>query len=666
MWLSIAEILSHVAAGAPGLPRSRRTLAQLLASVESKPRYERGGGLEYALSGLPPAFQKWVAPADSVIGAAITITPAAYAEAVDSLLATFGEWWEASKLSRTQAVSEFCRAVRSNTVQLAANIKACIKSLSISKLWALLSGKRRFGRHGTRNRMGAIDKDPDLQAFCLGLINQSAANIHRKLILHFPHKSIPCAKTIERWINRFAADNPAIYAGATNPIEYRNSFAVRAGNLSEGITHANQLWEIDGTKSNNFSIKGADGKEERYTLLVAIDVYSRRAITVVAKSESSESIIELLLRKCLITWGLPESIKVDNGKGFVSNRTRATCASLAIKLNILPPGTPELKPHVERFHRTLDMMLLSTLPGYVGNSVEARKVLEARAGDKGIQGVLTAQEIGQAIDNWTNNYYEAKHLHRGIDKTPMEQWATSPIPARKLDNLRALDMLLMPIGKRNPTVQGTGITYENRPYTDANGDWVTMIGKKISIRLNPLEPLQIYCFDPRTNAFLFVALSPEGDERAKHAGVAKAAEKVVKATITKITQLGRKVAAKVGLDYLGDQDPVVIPFGRVSKVEAPASVLDALEQIDQLNTPAVPDERTSAQQAIAWTLSQQEQSQEEEEERIDRYRDLCAALNSGQEPSVTDWDWLMEYEKTYGNTVRRVIAPNSFGQQKTG
>ena len=61
--------------------------------------------------------------------------------------------------------------------------------------------------------------------------------------------------------------------------------------------------------------------------------------------------------------GIPNVLKVDNGKDFISHSLDDACLSLGMVLNRGPVRTPEFKPGIERYFGTLNTMLLHQLPG---------------------------------------------------------------------------------------------------------------------------------------------------------------------------------------------------------------------------------------------------------------------------------------------------------------
>jgi hypothetical protein len=63
------------------------------------------------------------------------------------------------------------------------------------------------------------------------------------------------------------------------------------------------------------------------------------------------------------TYGLPETIVVDNGKEFYSTSFEDACLSLGIVIQYCPPKMPWYKSAIERYFGALNTQLLSHQPG---------------------------------------------------------------------------------------------------------------------------------------------------------------------------------------------------------------------------------------------------------------------------------------------------------------
>ena len=114
----------------------------------------------------------------------------------------------------------------------------------------------------------------------------------------------------------------------------------------------------------------------RYALVGVVDVWSRRVMYQLAPVSSSAAITQLL-RRALTKWGVPEVLRLDNGRDYASERVALMAGALAIRIEHCRPFHPEEKPFIERAFRTVSVAM-EMLPGYVGHSVAERQQLRAR------------------------------------------------------------------------------------------------------------------------------------------------------------------------------------------------------------------------------------------------------------------------------------------------
>ena len=87
-----------------------------------------------------------------------------------------------------------------------------------------------------------------------------------------------------------------------------------------------------------------------------IDVYSRRLRYLVSKTSKATAIVALL-RHCIIDWGVPETLKIDNGKDYKSAHVTRVLDGLEVNRVYCTPFQGQEKPHIERsFHTFLHVI----------------------------------------------------------------------------------------------------------------------------------------------------------------------------------------------------------------------------------------------------------------------------------------------------------------------
>lgn len=384
-----------------------------------------------------------------------------------------------------------------------------------SKIW---------GNYGNRKGTSKIDRQEPLREFVIATICEyphiSAVQLHKAVEVRFETYNqmvdkeeqidIPAKRSLERWVKTYKAENAQAYTAITNPDKWKNKYMPAFGTV--GVAALNEKWELDSTPAD---IMLADG---RYNLLGAIDVYSRRAKLIVSKSSTAASVAKLL-RDCMLEWGVPETVKTDNGADYVSVQIKTAFQGLGIHQDISAPFSPWEKPHIERFFRTFSHGLLELMPGFIGHNVAERSVIEDRKQfsdrlfKKGeiIEVNMTSQDLQKFVDDWLeHSYMHTSHTGEGIDgQTPYQMVANWTAPIQTIENERALDILLAEAGER--TVGKDGIRLDG--FTYIAPELGVLVTERVQIRKDPQDIGKIHVF--KDGEFICVA------EDARYVGITR-------------------------------------------------------------------------------------------------------------------------------------------------
>lgn len=264
---------------------------------------------------------------------------------------------------------------------------------------------------------------------------------------------------VQRYLNKLASEKIAELAYATNPREFNNSHRPLFGHMYPWVDGPNQVWELDSTPTDVQLNVG--GKARRYSIIGAIDVFTRRLMVVLMPSSSSEGIC-LLLRKCMLTWGLPEPdsvVRTDNGSDYVSKTTSAIFHLLELNQSKATAFSGWEKPFIERAFKTLSHGLMEKLPAYVGHNVEDKKRLQdmrsfaesigakrKQRDQELLELSLTPSELQTILDDWLEFDYHHQQ-HSGLNsQTPFQVYAASGYRPRLPANPHSLDLLLNYVG----------------------------------------------------------------------------------------------------------------------------------------------------------------------------------------------------------------------------
>lgn len=431
-------------------------------------------------------------------------------------------------------------AVAWNRGEIAGDARARFPVISAEKLerWAgqlRRNGLYRLaGKYGHRKGCGLIDSQPQL-AVALRALLCAKPHVRAKHAAEFLGARyadsgfrLPGICTVNRWIDGWKRENHELFARLENPDRWKSRYESAVGDADARIVRPNQEWQADSTPAD---LMLADG---RHSLLFLIDVYTRRIKIHVSKTSTAAAIASVL-RRGLLDWGVPEALKTDNGQDYVARHIQNILLSLEIQHTRCVPFQANGKGFVERVIRTFSHDLLELLPGYVGHSVAERQALREReqfadrlyVKNKIDLDRLTVAELQSFCDRWARAYENAPH--GGIDgQRPVERIANWREPTRRIDDERALDLLLAPAPGKDGwrTLQKAGgITIDGHEYlSDVFG---LHIKARVRVLYDPEGDMgRVYVFDAK-GQFLCVAECPEltGIDRAEHAARQKAIQK---------------------------------------------------------------------------------------------------------------------------------------------
>jgi len=532
--------------------RTKDKVERLAQSAQVRERRERGGGKEYHISSLPPETQAYLKqqaepdqqhsqpesrneellitssslavsiPTETLISPVISApapskTRTAYKTARGNkdddrinakveILRVLESFCEENRLQKINCHHLFAVYYSQGKIDVSSETRKVVPSISPNTLqrWykTLETGSVQAlaGKYGNRAGDTKIDAYPQVRDFVLGMIAQYPHATGRHILMalqgRFEPEILPSLRTLERWVSRWKEENKELFTATSNPDGWKNKFMAAFGSYSEDVVRLNQLWEMDSTPAD---LMLEDG---RYHLIGCIDVYSRRIkLLVVPKSKAFA--IGTLLRQCLLDWGVPETVKTDNGKDYTANYLQRLFAGLDIRQKLCQPFQPWQKPHVERSFRTFSHDLLELLDGYIGHDVAERQELRARQSfsdrlltkNEEVSIKMAADEFQQFCHKWTNKIY-ANRPHDGLKgNTPFQMLTSWQGNIKKITDERALDILLAeaPGSHGLRTVQKKGIQLEGTWFIAAELE--AWIGQQVQVRFDPVDMGKIYVFD---------------------------------------------------------------------------------------------------------------------------------------------------------------------------
>jgi hypothetical protein len=693
MWLGTSELT-----GLPGLPGSLKGLIKKAQreNWQWRNRQQLGGGKEYHISSLPEETQQYLRqtaenqsletakpspepikvempapqPVTEVLVKVPTIKPKNPQKANGSdlridtrleILKILENYCQQHQLKKVNCHHIFANAYNRGEIQVSQTTKQAVPNLSPSSLQRWMktleagSVQALSGNYGNRKGDTKIDGCPKLKDFVLGMLTQypHCTGKHLLTVLQnrFEAEILPSQRTLERWIKQWRDENQEIFTAVSNPDAWKSKFMTAFGSYSDGVDRLNQLWEMDSTPAD---VMLADG---RYTLIGCIDVFSRRSkLLVVPKSKAVA--IATLLRQCLLDWGVPETVKTDNGKDYTANHLQRLFAALDIKQKLCEPFQPWQKPHIERFFRTFAHDLVELLPGFIGHNVAERQELRARESfadrlmTKNQEIVLTmnAKDFQQFCNRWCETVY-SHQPHEGLEgSTPFEMFTNWRGNLRRIADERALDILLAeaPGSDGLRVVQKRGIQLEGTYFIAPELEgW---IGKTVQVRFDPLDLGKIYVFDGDFN-LICVAEDPArtGINRQEVAVKARAMQKErVQEGRKALKKLAKKVQVEEVVEAILDAQEErtnVIPFRPKGEIHDSKGLQIATEVLEALQ-PKQPQPMSADELAAASAAFNRIEQQPVVIRDGNYFCQMWRNIQQGKEIAADDAEWMLHFIRT--------------------
>ncbi|MGW6396345.1 integrase catalytic domain-containing protein [Streptomyces sp. NPDC055103] len=318
---------------------------------------------------------------------------------------------------------------------------------------------------GARSRADArFTITPEVRGL-LALWKGNVRAVHRELVLRAARQSppahAPSLTTLHRAIRRdLSPGERAGHAGGERAARKHHVFLARPRGWR------NQVWETDHMHAP--VLVDVEGQARRPWITWFTDC-ATNAITGVAVTPvhpSRESVLAALRSAVLREdpygpiGGLPEKVRVDRGKDFLSQTVTAAFNVLDVTVEDLPAYTPHLKGTVEGLNRAVESMFLAALPGYVRQPRPGKRA--SRPKDEVLLGF---EEFTARLLEWTS-WWNTEHRPAPLrGKTPLEAWQDDLTPLRDVPAADLWTFTLQDAGTRTLTTRG--IRFRKRDYVGA-------------------------------------------------------------------------------------------------------------------------------------------------------------------------------------------------------
>lgn len=183
--------------------------------------------------------------------------------------------------------------------------------------------------------------------------------------------------------------------------------------------------------------------------------------------------------------GLPEQVRFDRGKDFLSRTVSAALTALDADLTVLPPYSPHLKGTVENLNLNASRMLFAALPGYT-----PKKKKPDRRPDGPPMSFKAFTEQLLAWVTWWNTEHHPDALN---GTTPLQAWQADPTPLGDISPTDVWSFTLEDDGRLR-AITSHGVRFQSRDYI---ADWMTgQAGRDVTVRFMPHHDHEIEVCDP--------------------------------------------------------------------------------------------------------------------------------------------------------------------------
>lgn len=394
-------------------------------------------------------------------------------------------------------------ALRAGRELSAGHVRVAADALAVSErtVWRWLaaaeSDEAAGASPGARPRGRGFTVTPEVRGL-LALWKGNVRAVHRELVLRAarqsPPEGAPSLTTLHRAIRRDLT--PGERAGLAKGERAARKHDVF---LARPRGWRNQAWETDHMQAP--VLVDVDGTARRPWITWFTDC-ATNAITGVAVTPvhpSRESVLAALRSAVLREdpygpfGGLPEKVRVDRGKDFLSQTVTAAFDLLDVGVEDLPAYTPHLKGTVEGLNRAVESMFLAALPGYARQPRPGKR--PSRPKDEVLLGFedFTARLLAWTL--WWNTEHCPAPL-RG--RTPIEAWQDDPTPLRDVPAADLWTFTLEDAGTRTLTTRG--VRFKRRDYV---GPWMTgQAGIQVRVRFMPHHDHRIEVYHAATGRYL--------------------------------------------------------------------------------------------------------------------------------------------------------------------
>ncbi|MCT7499462.1 DDE-type integrase/transposase/recombinase [Aliarcobacter cryaerophilus] len=223
------------------------------------------------------------------------------------------------------------------------------------------------------------------------------------------------------------------------------------------IAYPNQEWQVDATKAD-FMVRKSDGTIGRLNYTVVMDTHTGAYVGSLSETINSYDQTKVLY-EAICKMGKPELVRMDNGRDYTSNHYQEFTGFLGAGVVFADVGQGRQKGKVERNFGVIQNRL-ALLPGYIGNNVAKRTLIENQTASKIDVRTSKATRIKE------HRLLTEEELRTLLEIEASKQSKSYSMHSNSLLSDLELEKLRKNLGKTAiRTVSESGINYNNTIYT---------------------------------------------------------------------------------------------------------------------------------------------------------------------------------------------------------
>lgn len=270
-------------------------------------------------------------------------------------------------------------------------------------------------------------------------------------------------------------------------------------------TARNEVWESDHVQAD--VLVDVDGYARKPWITWAIDcAHNVVPGLAVTPHQPNTGAIFVMARDALLRTaphsrfgGLPQVVRVDRGKDYLSIGVAEAFGGLAIEIDDLPPRRPDLKGTIENLNNCVKEMLLCTLPGFTDAALPSgHKPLKEGQSVKPGQ-LMTLEQFVQRLRKWVH-WWNHQHTPQPLNGlTPAQSWAADLTPIDDVDP-EELHTYTQLHHKAPRKITPKGVTWRSGHYIE---EWMyEHQGRKVTLRYMPHHNDHVELYDYAADRYL--------------------------------------------------------------------------------------------------------------------------------------------------------------------